>query len=86
MPKAPAVQAVINGWMLSWGNPQRRSALYALVKTTVLIGALWEYVWLWHTKFYSRQYPEVALSIALNKTWCARATHIPTARRSARGF
>lgn len=64
MPKAPAVQAVINGWMLSWENPQRRSALYALLKTTVLIGALWEYVWLWHTKFYSRQYPEVALSIA----------------------
>ena len=62
--KAPAVQAVFNGWVQSWSNPQRRSALYALLKTSILIAALWEHVWLWHTKFYSRLHPELPLSIA----------------------
>lgn len=45
-------------------HPQRRAVFFALGKTILLIAALWEYVWLWHTKFYSKQYPELPLSLA----------------------
>lgn len=47
-----------------WLQTHQRAALYALAKSTILIGALWEYVWLWHTKYYSRHVAEVPLSLA----------------------
>ena len=59
-----AAQVVANSWLLSWRQPQRRAAFYALGKSILVIGALWEYVWLWHTKYYSKHYVEVPLSIA----------------------
>lgn len=64
MGKAPAFQTVFGGLFKSWRQPERRSALYALAKSTLLVASLWEYVWLWHTKFYSRHFVELPLSLA----------------------
>jgi hypothetical protein len=50
----------VKGWFV----PHRRAAIFALLKAAVLLGALWEYVWLWHTNYYSKRYPELPLSLA----------------------
>jgi len=47
-----------------WFLPHRRDAMFALGKATILLAALWEYVWLWHTHYYVKRYPELPLSLA----------------------
>ncbi len=63
MAKAPALQTVFRGLFHSWKHPERRAAFYALAKSTLLVAALWEYVWLWHIKFFSRHFVELPLSL-----------------------
>lgn len=48
----------------SWFQPRRRAAVTASLKAAILIGCLWTTVWMWHTRYYSRRYPEMPLSLA----------------------
>ena len=63
-PQQPAVRIVVKGLLGQWLQPQRRAAFWALAKATMVIAALGEYVWLWHTRFYLRHFPEVPISLA----------------------
>jgi hypothetical protein len=54
------VTALVRGWF----QPHRRAAVTALMKASILLASVWECVWVWHTKYYSRRYPEMPLSLA----------------------
>jgi HEAT repeat protein len=48
----------------SWFEPQRRAAFIALIKASLLMGALSELGWLLNTRYFSKRFPQLPISLA----------------------
>ena len=57
------VLARVSGLVKVWLPLHRRDALFALGKASILLAALWEYVMLWHTYYYSKRYSDLPISL-----------------------
>jgi len=51
-------------FLKSWFEPQRRAAFAALIKASLLMGALSEMGWLLNTRHFSKRFPQLPISLA----------------------